>query len=121
MQKKYSNSVKIYYPEYSREQLIKLIKGKIKLLNRKLPVEKIILFGSYAKGNYTVASDIDLLVIYSDPKNERDYSICWEIIDLPMLELHIYTKSEYEKLKLSGSKLPTEIEKHGITIWTKKP
>ena len=34
--------------------------------------EKIILFGSYAKGNYRKNSDIDILILKKGLKNERD-------------------------------------------------
>jgi len=33
-------------------------------LKKELPVSLIVLFGSYAKDNYTAKSDIDLLVVY---------------------------------------------------------
>jgi len=39
--------------------------------------DQIILFGSYARGNYTKKSDIDLLIIKKDLKNGRE--ICSSI------------------------------------------
>jgi len=43
-----------------------------------IKVSKIILFGSYASGNYRPDSDIDLVVISDDFKN-KDY---WQRIDI---------------------------------------
>ena len=36
-----------------------------KELMKEIPVEKILLFGSYAKGNFDINSDIDLVVVSS--------------------------------------------------------
>ena len=50
--------------------------GKIPDMDRILPIiisiaspDQIILFGSYARGNYTVKSDVDLLIIKKGLKN----------------------------------------------------
>ena len=43
-----------------------------------IKVSKIILFGSYASGNYRPDSDIDLVIISDDFKN-KDY---WQRIDI---------------------------------------
>lgn len=117
MQKKSSNIVKIYYPEFNQKELIEKLKEGAKLISNILPLKLMILFGSYANGRYTAASDIDLLIVYNGLKREDDYSICWDILKIPQLELHIYTSSEYDKLKKSGSILIKEIEKKGIIIW----
>ena len=47
----------------SKNQLDKIIKGFISRLVREIPVEEVILFGSYAHGNPKEHSDIDLAVI----------------------------------------------------------
>jgi len=39
-------------------------------LKERLYLLLVVLFGSYAKGNYTVASDVDLLVVYDGEKRE---------------------------------------------------
>jgi len=117
MRKKSLNIVKVYYPKFNLEEIIKRIRKRLKKGLKKIPIKTVILFGSYAKGNYTVASDIDLLIIYEDPKIRNDYSICWDLFKIPQLELHVYTESEYEKLK--NSFMAKEIEKNGIIVWKK--
>ena len=62
MPKTSSSSVKIFYPKHNREQIIEAIQEALPRLQEQLPLKLVALFGSYAKGNYTVASDIDLLV-----------------------------------------------------------
>jgi predicted nucleotidyltransferase len=67
-QKKYSSSVKVFFPKFNTEEVIKELSKCATELREKLGLEKVILFGSYAKENYTVASDIDLLIIFNDKK-----------------------------------------------------
>ena len=91
--------MKIFYPEYSRREVIEKIKEAMPKLREKLPVVRVVLFGSYAKGNFTAFSDIDLLVVYEDPPLEDAYKIVRKTIDLKRLEPHVYSLSEYEKVK----------------------
>ena len=65
----------------------------------------VVLFGSYATGKYTVASDIDLLVVYSGERRDDAYAITKNTIALPGLEPHVYTEEEYEKLKATIGKM----------------
>lgn len=115
-QKKYSNSVKIFYPKYNKEQVIKELKKYTKKLREKLGLEKVMLFGSYAKENYTVASDIDLLIIYNDKKTSEDevYKHIMKSIKLPRIELHLIPKKSLKTYK--KTKWMKTIEKEGIKI-----
>jgi len=45
--------------------LLDLLRKRISALEGKLPLKRVVLFGSYAKGRQTVASDVDLLVVYT--------------------------------------------------------
>jgi predicted nucleotidyltransferase len=47
------------------ENINNAIREYISELNKEIPVQKAILFGSYANGNYTKDSDVDL-AIFSD-------------------------------------------------------
>ena len=91
--------MKIFYPRYEREELVKLLKERIEILKDFLPLERVVLFGSYAKGNYDAFSDVDLLVIYSDPKIDEDFKIVKKVLKIRGLEPHVYTRSEYEAVK----------------------
>jgi len=53
--------------------------GNIPYIDKIIPIinsiaspDQIILFGSYARGNYTHKSDIDLLIVKKDLKNGND-------------------------------------------------
>ena len=71
------------------------------LEQKKVKIAKIILFGSYARGNYNDSSDIDLIVI-SDDFTTMNY---WERIDFlsgaiyeifEPIEALSFTSSEWE-------------------------
>ncbi len=99
MRKRSSSSVKIFYPRYEKGELVKLLKERIEILKNLLPLERVVLFGSYAKGNYDAFSNVDLLVIYSDPKIDEDFQIVKRMLKIRGLEPHVYTRSEYEAVK----------------------
>jgi predicted nucleotidyltransferase len=111
------NTVRIYYPEFTRDGLIERLREGAEVLSKKFTIKMVVLFGSYAEGRHTVASDVDLLVIYKGEKRADAYSLCWDAMKIPQLELHVYTEDEYERLRVSGSMLPKVIERCGITIW----
>ena len=72
--------------------MVRFLSERLKGLNERLPLVRVVLFGSYAKGNYTAASDIDLLVVYRDERREDAYSLVKRVLDLPGLEPHVYPK-----------------------------
>ena len=62
--------------------------------------DKIILFGSYAKGNFNDDSDLDLIIIKNSelPKHQRGLEIrrLFYGLTIPM-DLKIYTPMEYDQ------------------------
>jgi len=64
------------------------------------PDAELYIFGSAVKGNYTVTSDIDLLIVLDDrPDREEEYMVKAEVyarVDAP-IELHVASRSEFEK------------------------
>ena len=116
MQRRYSTSVRVYYPRYSREEVIHRLREALQPVYRKLGVEKAILFGSYATGRSTAASDIDLLVVVDTALMDKDevYKLIRKSIGLRMVELHMLTKDEYKELQTS--RWIKTIEKEGVTI-----
>ncbi len=77
---------------------------------------KIILFGSYAKGNFNEDSDIDIAVIFKDYSNLIDMQL--ELMRLrrkidSRIEPHPFRESEFE----SSNPLVSEIIKYGQEIY----
>ena len=92
-----------------------------------LSPEKIILFGSYAKGTPTADSDIDLYVVTKDDfipqswqeKNCIYLSISREIRDLRKqvpIDLIVHTKKMHEKFIALNSFFSREITQEGIRL-----
>jgi predicted nucleotidyltransferase len=76
---------------------------------------RIFLFGSYAKGNYTDDSDIDIAVILKDYKNLMDIQL--ELMRLrrkidSRIEPHPFRESEFEL----SNPIVNEIVKYGQEI-----
>jgi uncharacterized protein len=61
--------------------------------------EKIILFGSYATGNYTDNSDLDFILVKNTnaPRHKRGLEVRRLFFGLPIaMDFKIYTSSEYD-------------------------
>jgi uncharacterized protein len=95
MRRRSSPSVRVFYPRLDREAVLRLLKDGIKRLDATLPLRRVILFGSYAKGTYTVASDVDVLVVYDGEPHPGAYSLTKRALNVPRLEPHLYTSAEY--------------------------
>ncbi len=69
------------------------------ILRTELPVKRAVLFGSYATGRQTVASDIDLLVIYRGKPREDAYALVKRTLNIRRLEPYVYAEEEYNQVK----------------------
>lgn len=116
MQKRSSDSVRIFYPRFSKEEIISDIHRKLTDLNKKLPLRLVILFGSYATGKSTVASDVDILVVYRGERRQDSYAVVKRTLDISRLEPHIYTEEEYEEMK----EIVDKMTKSGIVLFQKE-
>lgn len=99
MRRKSSSSVKVFYPSCTRDEVIERVKSRLPLLSRQLPLRLVVLFGSFAKENYTVASDIDLLIVYEGPLREDAFSLAKRTIAVRHLEPRVYSELQYEEMK----------------------
>ena len=91
---------------------------------------KIILFGSYARGNPHENSDIDLMVIldnnhvsktYEERLNKKIFirNLVLEINRKVPLDILVYSKEELNIIKKHGNYFIDEIEKTGKIIYEK--
>jgi len=93
--------------------------GKLreKLILEGLPVEQVILFGSYAKNRPHIDSDIDVAVILDSGKNfdrEKIDRVAWWAKQIEVkLEPHILSKANFNNHWLS---LPAQIKKFGVEV-----
>ncbi len=107
-----SGSVRVFYPRFDRTQIVAALRAGVERLGDVLPLRRVVLFGSYAKGTYTVASDIDLLVVYGGEPRADAYALTRRVLNIPRLEPHLYTEVEYDRVSATLERM---IE-GGITI-----
>jgi len=85
--------------------------------------EKIILFGSYAKGTPTQGSDLDIAVIKDSslPQHQRPREIRKYLrgICIPM-DIFVYTKAEIEEWKDVKQAFITQILQTGKVVYENK-
>ena len=100
--------------DYVKATIIKLAQ---KLKDEKIPVRKMILFGSYAKNQPHIDSDIDVAIILPGNTNidrDRISQISWWAKQIEIkLETHILSENDFNNRWFS---LPAEIKKSGIEI-----
>ena len=74
-------------------------------------------FGSYARGNWGVGSDLDLIAIVSkatDPFDRR--GLAWDVSTLPVpAQIVVYTKDEWDGMRTEGGRFVRTID--GEAIW----
>ena len=92
-------SVRVFYPAFRRDELIERLRASMEALRARLPVRRVVLFGSWARGRATAASDVDLLVVYADPPRADAYAVVKRTLGIPRLEPHVYAESEYTQVQ----------------------
>lgn len=101
------------------ENKIEEIKDKIV---KTVSPEKIILFGSYATGEATEESDIDLVVIWDSDLNPHKKNLLLSRL-FPKrnfsLDIFAFTKKEAEKLKDIAGTILYEAFHHGKVIYAR--
>ena len=104
----------------AQKQIEKILK---RIVDRYKP-EKVVLFGSYAYGNPTEDSDLDLLVVRSSnlPRYKRAREIrkyLWGITDVPK-DIIVYTPEEIEDWGGEEEAFITNILKKGKILYENK-
>lgn len=116
MPKESSTSVKIYYPKHSLEEVVSLLREAVDRLADRLGLLRVVVFGSYARRRFTVASDVDILIIYDEKRCDADtvYKVFRTNLELPRAELHLLSRQQFEKIK-DGRWMKT-VEAEGIVV-----
>lgn len=104
------------YPSLSRADVLEGLRKAAIGLEKRLPISRIILFGSYAAQRHTAGSDIDIVVVYKGPKRTDAYKTIIEEVQLPRLEPRVYTEAEFEALKTTSPKFVELLTKEGLSI-----
>ena len=74
-------------------------------------------FGSYARGDWGVGSDLDLLVVVSQTQTPFEQrSLSWDLSQLPVpAELLIYSQSEWQQMQREQGKFAQTLVQE--TVW----
>jgi len=82
--------------------------------------DKIILFGSRAKGTATEESDIDLVVVYSGPKTKREVQLEIQRLFLDRefsMDVFVVTPQYLEQFKRIATTLAREVAETGVVCY----
>lgn len=100
-----SGSVKLFYPRFDRQTLVAALKQGLATLSARMPLRRAVLFGSWAQGRATAFSDIDLLIVYSNPPRGDAYQEVRRCMDIPGLEPHVYSETEAAQLEATITRM----------------
>jgi hypothetical protein len=89
--------------KYTNERVKKILKIYLKKINKKFRIEKAILFGSRARGDYLLDSDVDIIIVSKDfgklKFKERMSEAITEWNEYIDIEPLCYTPEEFERKK----------------------
>ena len=108
-----SRSANVSWPTRTREDILASIRAALPGLREALPVVRVVLFGSYTTDRATVASDVDLLVVYEGASREDAFATIKKAIPVRGLEPHAYTVEEAAKQQ----DLLARMTRDGIVVW----
>lgn len=102
----------------SRQALESELDKIVRSLRRYAP-EKVILFGSFARGDYNAGSDLDLLIIKDtkQPFIERSADV-WRVCHSTLsIEPLVYTPGELERMIRQGNPFILRALAEGVVIY----
>ena len=100
----------------------KIVKRFINLIIKKFNLKKIIIFGSFARGDYHKGSDLDLIIV--GEFKERFIDRIGKIIELNDSDLEIdvmvYTEEEFQKMIKERRPFVVQALEEGIVVYKKR-
>ena len=100
----------------------KIVKRFVNLIIKKFNIKKIIIFGSFARGDYHKGSDLDLVIV--GEFKERFIDRIGKIIELNDSDLEIeamvYTEEEFQKMIQERRPFIEQVLEEGIVVYEKK-
>jgi len=99
------------------DPLVAKVVGKIA---QSVRPDRIILFGSRARGEGREDSDIDLLVVYSGPRSKRELQVgIHRLFPHPEFSMDVFvlTPQELEEQKRIANTLAREVSERGIVCY----
>ena len=80
-------------------------------------------YGSYARGDDGVGSDVDLVAVVEDSSVSFERrSLAWDLMDLPVpADLGVFTLAEWERLSNEESRFAKVIEREAVWLFEGGP
>lgn len=107
-----------HWPEVEREL------GRIVERLRTLDPERIVLYGSFARGDFHEGSDIDLVVILDTDQRFLDrIGRVLEVVGVADFDIEplVYTPVEYETMRQRRNALIESLEQEGKVLYERNP
>lgn len=112
------NSSVLVWPD--RDLVDRAVRAWIAAVTRRCPdVSRVGYFGSYARGDWGVGSDLDLVAIVdrADEPFERR-GITWPLEELPIpAEILVYTAEEWGRLLARRDRFADMLARETVWIW----
>ena len=113
----------LYWPDnFINRKSNKIVKRFINLIVKKFNLKKIIIFGSFARGDYHKGSDLDLIIV--GEFKERFIDRIGKIIELNDSDLEIdvmvYTEEEFQKMIQERRPFIEQALEEGIIVYEKR-
>lgn len=96
------------------ENIKQKLTGLVNIILSKVNPSKIILFGSYARMEYTISSDFDILLLTDEDLPRTIRGELTSILDENDSDLVIYSTESFDR---STCLLSEQIRKDGILLW----
>lgn len=111
-------------PELSSKEK-EILKSFVEYLNKILPgeINKIVLYGSKARGDFHLDSDMDILILVKDKKKVDRDKIYDFVLDSELehgidISVNIYEIEQFSKLVALNAPFATNVIREGETLWT---
>lgn len=89
-------------------------------------IQRIVMYGSHARGEAGKDSDVDVLVIVDDSSPsvvDEMRSVRYEVMERyqyhPLLSMLVLSDKDWQSLSKRSAGLKHNIEREGVTIWSK--
>jgi uncharacterized protein len=96
------------------------LEGIVRTIVRRYKPLRVVLFGSFARGDYNAASDVDIFLLVPDAADWLERGIEFKRLigeELRPVEAHIYTAREYARMKAADNPFILQIETEGKVLY----
>jgi hypothetical protein len=79
-------------------------------------------FGSYARGDWGVGSDLDLVaVVRASDRPFRERPLAWDLTSLPVpAEILVYTEAEWRRFQVEGSRFARTLATETVWVYSRR-